>query len=192
MNRSIEFCMPNLWSKGLKLYFMYLYSSRLLASVETFAEMVNLPTGESERTFAEETVVLHVQDTPVDQYTGVTYALNIDINIQTGFDTVADSVSSTAGMEAPSTTSLTVPETALEDAGISSGQNARLAYNVFANDTLFQLRPEFRAASGLESFAVGSAIQSLTVANSDKSRLQLSNPVRIRFQKTKVNAYLDC
>ena len=175
-----------------KLYSMYLHPSRLLASVETFTEIVNLPAGETERTFAEETFVLHVQDTPVDQYTGVTYALNVDINTQTGFDTVADSVSSTAGMEAPSTTSLTVPETALEDAGISSGQNARLAYNVFANDTLFQLRPEFRATSGLESFAVGSAIQSLTVAGSGNSSLQLSNPVRIRFQKKKVIPYLDC
>ena len=165
---------------------VYLHPSRLLASVDIFTETVVLPAGETERTFAEKTFVLHVQETPVDQYTGVTYVLNIDIDIQTGFDAVTDSVSSTSGTETPSTTSFTVPETILEDAGISSGQNARLAYNAFANDTLFQPRPEFRVASGLETFAVGSVIQSLTVAGSSNSRLQLSNPVQMRFQKKRV------
>ena len=57
-----------------------------------------------------------------DEYTGLTFGLDIDINIQAGFDD--DSVSSTSGMETLSITSLIVPETILEDAGITSGQNA--------------------------------------------------------------------
>ena len=156
---------------------IHIHLPRLLEGVETLTEMVILPAGETERTFPEETFVLHVQETPVDEYTGLTFGLDIDINTQAGFDD--DSVSSTFGMEAVSTTFLTVPETILEDAGITSGQNARLAYNVFANATLFQLRPEFQTASGLESFAVGSAIQSLVVAGSGNTRLQLSNPVQM-------------
>ena len=169
---------------------MYLVPSRLLEGIETFTETVVLAVGETERTLAAGTFVLHVQETPMDDYTGLTFGLDIDINIQAGFDD--DSVSSTSVMEAPSTTSLAAPDTILEDAGITSGQNARLAYNVFANATLFQPRPEFQTASGLENFTVGSAIQSLVVAGSGNTRLQLSNPVRMRFQKTKVNAYLDC
>ena len=171
-------------------HIIFLHPSRLLEGVEAFTETVILPDGQTERTFAEETFILHVQETPVDEYMGLTFALNIDINTQAGFD--GDSVSSTSGIKDLSTTSLLVPITTLEDAGIPSGQNARLAYNVFANDTLFQPRPEFRAATGLGSFVVGSAIQSLTVAGSNNSRLQLSNPVQMRFQKMRVNAHIDC
>ena len=165
-------------------HIIHFHLPRLLEGVETFTETVVLPAGETERTFAEETFVLHVQETPVDEYTGLTFGLDIDINIQAGFDD--DSVSSTSGMETLSITSLIVPETILEDAGITSGQNARLAYNVFSDDTLFQPRPEFQTAGGLEDFAVGSVIQSLAVAGSGNARLQLSNPVRMRFQKTRV------
>ena len=160
---------------------IHIHLPRLLEGVETFTETVVLPAGETERTFAEETFVLHVHETPVDDYTGLTYVLNNDINIQAGF-----SVSSTSVMETPCTTFLIAPETILEDAGITSGQNGRLAYNVFSADTLFQPRPEFQDDRGLEGFAVGSVIQSLTVAGSGNARLQLSNPVRMRFQKTRV------
>lgn len=121
----------------------------------------------------------------MDGYTGMTFELDIDINIQVGFD--ENSVSSSSGAEAQAGTSLIAPESILEDAGITSGQNGRLSYNVFSDDTLFQPRPEFQAETGMESFTVGSVIQSLTVAGSSDSRLQLSNPVRMRFQKTRVS-----
>ena len=165
-------------------HIIHFHLPSLLEGVETFTEAVVLLVGETERTFPEETFVLHVQETSVDDYTGLTFGLDIDINIQAGFDD--DSVSSSSGIEVLTTTSLIVPDTILEDAGISSGQNARLAYNVFADATLFQPRPEFQNSSGLESFAVGSAIQSLVIAGSGNTRLQLSNPIRMRFQKTRV------
>ena len=121
----------------------------------------------------------------MDEYTGLTFELDIDINIQIGFDD--NSVSSTSTTEAPAGTSLVAPETILEDAGIASGQMGRLAYNVFADDTLFQPRAEFQADQGMEGFAVGSVIQSLSVAGNSNPRLPLRNPVQMRFQKTRVN-----
>ena len=149
---------------------------RILESIENLGRELELENDTA--TFAQDNFALVLGDVDTNDYRGQTFTIETDIDVLDAFD--SDQISTTDDEETSSTgaCSFTLPETLFDDLSDINATMQRISYGVFSDDSLFQPRDS-------RGRQVGGVIVSVVVSGVDKVQ-DLSNPVRMRFQKSPV------
>ncbi len=153
--------------------------------IDRFGEIVGLEV-DGKATFSRDNFAIHVDETEVNQYRGITFRVGTDIDTLEAFE--ADSITTIAQEEETNRTgavSISLPDTLLsdliEDGFFGSVLSSRFSYNVFIDDALFQSLPGSESAAEFRGYEVGSVVVSAAVAGIDNVS-DLSKPARMRFQ----------
>ncbi len=160
--------------------------------IDRLGEIVGLEV-DGKATFSRDNFAIHVDETEVDQYRGITFRVDTEIDTLEAFE--ADSITTVAQEEETNRTgavSISLPDTLLSDLiadGFLGGEvSSRFSYSVFIDDALFQSLPGSESAVEFRGYEVGSVIVSAAVAGIDRVS-DLSKPVRMRFQIRQVHMH---
>ena len=141
-------------------------------------------------TLPREKFAMHLDDTTVHAYSGITFTLDTDIDALSTFNASSISTVSDENLSSGGACSFSLPSNLLgnlEMAGPLEEEQmvSRFAYTVFTDDTFFQPRENSETALQFKGFEVGSVIISTNVDGNDGIG-NLSRPARMRFQIRKV------
>ena len=141
-------------------------------------------------TFARDNFAMHLDDTIIRTYSGITFTLDTDIDVLNTFDASNISTVSEENVSSTGACSFSLPSSLLDDlemAGLLKEDQmvSRFAFTVFANDNFFQPLETSETALQFKGFEVSSVIISTTVVGYDGVG-DLSSPARMRFQIRKV------
>ncbi len=158
--------------------------------IDQFGELVGLEA-DRKATFSQDNFAVHVDETDIAQYSGITFRVGTDIDTLEAFE--ADSITTVAQEKETNRTgavSISLPDTLLndlmEDGFLGGVVSSRFSYNVFIDDALFQSLLGSESATEFRGYEVGSVIASAAVAGIDRVR-DLSKPVTMRFQIKQVH-----
>ncbi len=159
--------------------------------IDRFGEIVGLEV-DGKATFSRDNFAVHVDETEVDQYRGITFRVSTEIDTLEAFED--DSITTVAQEETNRTgaVSISLPDTLLsdliEDGFFGGAVSSRFSYSVFIDDALFQSLPGSESAAEFSGYEVGSVIVSAAVAGIDRVS-DLSKPARMRFQIRQVHMH---
>ena len=156
---------------------------RLLSAIEDFAGNVEIPEGESTRTFSQDNFAFSAEETDPNNFEGLIFSTNSRDDFDNG------RISTAAGNTVPddSIASIVIPSSLVDE---TSNELTRFVFSVYADDTLFQPRVDYVEFRGFE---VGSVILAATpyhvTTNTNLEKFtvsDLSEPVTIQFKKATV------
>lgn len=150
---------------------------RLLNAIEGFTGSVEIPAGQSTRSFSQERFAISAEQTDSNNFRGLTFSTNSSDNFNRG------RIATSSGNTVPddSFASVMLPSSLLDDLD-SANEPRRFSFGVFADDTLF---PRQEDSSEYDDLEVGSVIISVTLHGSTVR--DLTDSVSLSFKKAVVS-----
>ena len=135
---------------------------------------IPLDENQKQAVFSEDKFVVAAYQTTAESFSGLTFSVNTDTD-QTSEATLSDD------KQVDSTAAISLPNSIFQDLNVQGSNTARISFNLFVDDALFQPRSEeVDQTLTIISSVISAGIENIEVTG-------LSNPVSFTFELTEVS-----